>query len=171
MSIRKRVTAYAAMVALVAVTAQAQAQEPAGATAEMRNLEGLPVGQVQLRETPHGLIVTAEFNGLPEGAHGFHIHAVGACEPPFQSAGGHFNPDGHQHGMANPAGKHAGDLPNIHVPASGMAAVEHFVVGLTLDDLFGKDGTSLVVHAKADDYATDPAGGAGDRIACGVISR
>lgn len=169
MSIRKRVTAYAAMLALMAVTAQAQ--EPAGATAEMRNLEGETVGQVQLRETPQGLIVTAEFTGLPEGAHGFHIHAAGQCEPPFQTAGGHFNPDGHQHGMANPAGKHAGDLPNIHVAASGDAAVEHFAVGLTLDALFGEAGTAIVVHADADDHATDPTGNAGDRIACGMVSR
>jgi superoxide dismutase, Cu-Zn family len=169
MSIRKRVSAYAAMLALMAVTAQAQ--EPAGATAEMRNLEGQPVGQVQLRETPHGLIVTAEFNGLPEGAHGFHIHAVGQCEPPFQSAGGHFNPDGHQHGMANPEGKHAGDLPNIHVAASGAGAVEHFAVGLTLDALFGEGGAAIVVHAGTDDHTTDPTGNAGDRIACGVITR
>ncbi len=169
MSIRKRVTVYAAMLALTAVAAQAQ--EPAGATAEMRNLEGQPIGQVQLRESPHGLIVTSEFTGLPEGAHGFHIHAAGQCEPPFQSAGGHFNPNGHQHGMANPAGKHAGDLPNIHVPASGAVTVEHFAVGLTLDALFGEGGTAIVVHADPDDYVTDPAGNAGDRIACGVITR
>jgi len=169
MSIRKRVTAYAAMVALVTVTAHAQ--EVAGATAEIRNLEGEPVGHVQLRETPHGLIVTAEFTGLPEGAHGFHIHAAGQCEPPFKTAGGHFNPEGLQHGMANPAGKHAGDLPNIHVAASGAATVEHFVVGLALDALFGENGTALVVHADTDDYATDPTGNAGDRIACGVVSR
>lgn len=169
MSIRKRVTAYAAMLALVA--AAAHAQEPAGATAELRNLDGEPVGQVKLRETPHGVIVTAEFKGLPEGAHGFHIHGAGRCEPPFQSAGGHFNPDGHQHGMANPAGKHAGDLPNIHVAASGAGTVEHFAVGLTLDALFGEAGTAIVVHADSDDHATDPTGNAGDRIACGVISR
>jgi len=169
MSIRKWVIGYAAVVALGAMTVQAQ--EPEGATAEMGNLEGQPVGQAQLLETPNGLILSAAFTGLPEGAHGFHIHAVGQCEPPFESAGGHFNPDGRQHGMMNPQGKHAGDLPNIHVPASDEATVEHFAVGLTLDGLFGEGGTSLVVHAKADDYATDPAGDAGDRIACGVISR
>lgn len=169
MSICKRITVCAAVVALGA--AMADAQETAGATAEIKTLDGQSVGQAHIQETTNGLIVTAEFSGLPEGAHGFHIHAVGQCEPPFKSAGGHFNPDGHQHGMKNPQGKHAGDLPNIHVPASGGATVEHFAQGLTLDDLFGEGGTSLVVHAKADDYATDPAGDAGDRIACGVVSR
>jgi superoxide dismutase, Cu-Zn family len=169
MSICKRFTVCAAAVGLTA--AVANAQEAAIATAEMQNLEGQSVGQVQLRESPHGLILTAELAGLPEGPHAFHIHAVGACEPPFQSAGGHFNPDDRQHGMENPQGKHAGDLPNIHVPASGELTVEYFVVGLTLDDLFGEDGTSMVIHAGADDYATDPAGDAGARIACGVVSR
>jgi superoxide dismutase, Cu-Zn family len=124
-----------------------------------------------VRDTPNGLIVTARFTGLPEGVRAFHIHAVGACEPPFQSAGGHFNPDGHEHGMENPQGMHAGDLPNLHVPASGELTVEYFVVGLSLDDLFDDDGTSFVVHDGADDYATDPAGDAGPRIACGVVSR
>jgi maleylacetoacetate isomerase len=109
MSMCKRMIMCAAAVALT-VTA-ASAQDAATATAGMQNLEGQPVGQVQLRETPHGLIVTGEFTALPEGVLGFHIHAVGACEPPFQSAGGHFNPDGHQHGMENPQGMHAGDLP------------------------------------------------------------
>jgi len=169
MSICKRVTVCAAAFAVAATAASAQ--DAATATARMLNLEGQSVGQVQLQETPHGLIVTGEFTDLPEGAHGFHIHAVGECEPPFQSAGGHFNPDEHQHGIENPQGLHAGDLPNIHVPASGELAVEHFVVGLTLDRVLDDDGAAMMVHAGADDYASDPAGNAGDRIACGVIER
>jgi superoxide dismutase, Cu-Zn family len=169
MSICKRMTVCAAAVAMSATAASAQ--ETTTATAQMQNLEGQSVGQVQLQETPHGLIVTGEFTALPEGALAFHIHAVGECEPPFQSAGGHFNPDGHQHGMENPQGMHAGDLPNIHVPASGELTVENFVTGLTLDDVLDEDGASMVVHAGADDYETDPAGDAGDRIACGVIER
>ncbi len=169
MTIRKWLLSYAAVVALGA--SMAQAQEPPRATAQMQNREGQPVGQVELQETPHGLIVTAKLSGLPEGSHGFHIHAVGKCEPPFESAGGHFNPDQRQHGMKNPQGKHTGDLPNVLVPASGEATVEHFAVGLTLESLSGEEGTSLVVHADADDHATDPAGNAGDRIACGVVTR
>ena len=169
MSMCKRMIMCAAAVALT-VTA-ASAQDAAIATAGMQNLEGQPVGQVQLRETPHGLIVTGEFTALPEGVLGFHIHAVGACEPPFQSAGGHFNPDGHQHGIENLQGMHAGDLPNIHVPASGALTVEHFAMGLTLDQVLDEDGAAMMVHSGADDYASDPAGDAGDRIACGVIER
>jgi superoxide dismutase, Cu-Zn family len=169
MSICERITVCAAAVALTAT--MASAQDAATATAEMQNLEGQSVGQVQLQETPHGLIVTAEFSALPEGAHGFHIHAVGECEPPFQTAGGHFNPDDHQHGMENPQGLHAGDLPNIHVPASGELKVEHFAMGLTLDEVLDEDGAAMMVHAGADDYMSDPAGNAGDRIACGVIER
>jgi Cu-Zn family superoxide dismutase len=169
MVIRKLSLACAAAVALGMTVVSSQ--ELGSAIAEMQNLEGQSVGQVRMQESPHGLIVAAELTGLPEGPHGLHIHAVGQCEAPFQSAGGHFNPDGHQHGMKNPQGRHAGDLPNIHVPASGELNVEYFLVGLALDDLFGTDGTSMVVHAGADDYATDPAGDAGDRIACGVVSR
>jgi Cu-Zn family superoxide dismutase len=76
-------------------------------------LVGLGAAAASAQETA----ATAELTGLPAGPHGFHIHTVGACEPPFQSAGGHFNPDDRQHGIENPKGKHAGDLPNIHVPA------------------------------------------------------
>jgi superoxide dismutase, Cu-Zn family len=165
----KKLSACTAAVAMGA--AAASAQDAAVATAEMQNRDGQVVGQVQLQETAHGLIVKSEFTALPEGVLGFHIHAVGECEPPFQSAGGHFNPDGHQHGMENPQGMHAGDLPNIHVPASGELTVENFVMGLTLDDVLDEDGASMMVHAGPDDYATDPAGDAGDRIACGVIER
>ena len=157
--------------AIIAFGAAAGAQEAATATAELKNWDGQSVGQVRLQETPHGLIVTAEVTGLPEGAHGFHIHAVGKCEPPLESAGGHFNPDDHQHGMENPQGMHAGDLPNLTIPASGEATLEHFAEGLALDDLSDDDGSAVVIHANADDYATDPAGNAGDRIACGVVSR
>jgi len=169
MSICKGFIVYTAAVAMAATAASAQ--DAATATARMQNVEGQAVGQVQLHETPHGLIVTAEFTALPEGAHGFHIHAIGECEPPFQSAGGHFNPDEHQHGVENPQGLHAGDLPNIHVPVSGQLTVEHFAMGLTLDEVLDEDGASMMVHAGSDDYASDPAGDAGDRIACGVIER
>ena len=169
MTLCRTVAVSAAMIALGA--ALADAQEGASATAEMKNQEGQPVGQVRLQETPHGLIVSGKLDGLPEGLHGFHIHDVGQCEPPFQSAGGHFNPDGKQHGMANPQGLHAGDLPNLLVPASGEVTGEHFAAGLTLDALIGEDGSSVMVHANADDYSSDPAGNAGDRIACGVVER
>lgn len=169
MTICRTLAVSAAIIVLAAATTGAQ--ESATATAELKNVDGQSVGQVQLQETPHGLIVTAKVTGLPEGAHGFHIHAVGQCEPPFESASGHFNPDDHQHGIENREGMHAGDLPNLTIPASGEATVEYFAEGLALDDLSDDDGSAVVIHADADDYAADPAGNAGDRIACGVVSR
>ena len=141
------------------------------AAAKFTGADGTDHGTLTLTSTPNGVLITGELTGVPAGAHGFHFHTTGACEPPFESAGGHFNPDDHQHGMKNPQGKHSGDLPNVLVPASGAATVEHFAVGLTLENLSGEDGTSLVVHADADDYSADPAGNAGDRIACGVVTR
>ncbi|MCP5364787.1 MAG: superoxide dismutase family protein [Hyphomicrobiales bacterium] len=142
------------------------------AKAQMRDANGTDVGTVTLKTTPHGTLLSAQLTGMPEGTHAFHVHAVGQCEPPFKSAGGHFNPTGKEHGILNPAGPHAGDMPNIHVPASGALDIEVLVTDLALDDaLFDDDGASIVIHQGADDYVTDPAGSAGPRIACGVIER
>ena len=105
---------------------------------------------------------------LPAGVHGMHLHETGLCTGPgFASAGGHLNPGGKQHGKDNPLGAHLGDLPNIEIdPATGgMASIP--AVGAVLADA---DGTALVIHAKADDYKTDPSGNSGDRIACAVIA-
>ena len=118
--------------------------------------------------------ITLKVKGLKPGLHGVHLHAVGKCEPPFTSAGPHFNPAGHKHGMEAAEGPHAGDMPNLHVPASGELVVEvaNPMISLVKDQpnsVFDADGSALVVHAGPDDYKTDPAGNAGDRIACGVI--
>ena len=116
-----------------------------------------------------------EFQGEDAGSPAYvHIHAVGKCEAPFESAGGHFNPGHTHHGMMSGEG-HAGDMPNLHVPQDGSLSVEVLNREVTLEQgkpnsLFDNDGSSLVIHAKADDYKSDPAGNAGDRIACGVIN-
>ena len=108
--------------------------------------------------------------GLPPGPHGFHIHETGSCEPPFESAGGHFNPAGAEHGFHSEAGPHAGDMTNITVAADGTVGVEVLNTFLTLDrTLFDADGAAIVIHASPDDYRAQPSGHAGDRIACGVI--
>jgi len=142
------------------------------ASADLRDLNGQSVGSVILEDTPNGLLVHAILENLPEGSHSFHIHAVGQCEPPFASAGGHFNPTGATHGFLSPTGPHAGDFPNIHVPGSGALEFEAYNSMIALDDiLFDADGAAIVIHDGTDDYATDPAGDAGTRIACGVIER
>lgn len=142
------------------------------AQAVLKDADGNRVGEVRLLDGPNGTLVRAEFDGLPEGEHAFHVHAVGECTPPFKSAGGHFNPGGFDHGFASPGGYHAGDMPNLHVPESGELRVAVFNPRLGLDDkLFDEDGAAIVIHEGADDYATDPAGAAGPRIACGVLRR
>jgi Cu-Zn family superoxide dismutase len=141
------------------------------AQAELKGENGAVVGHATLEETPLGVLLHVEFTGLPAGTHAFHIHAVGKCEPPFTSAGGHLNPSGKQHGFKNAAGMHAGDLPNITVPPGGSLTVDAFAPGVTFKELFDADGSTLMVHAGPDDYTSDPAGNAGARIACGVITK
>jgi Cu-Zn family superoxide dismutase len=150
----------------------AQAADKAGAT--LKDADGKEVGTATLTDTPSGVLIRLDLTSVPAGNHAFHIHAVGKCEPPdFKSAGGHFNPDKTEHGLENPEGPHAGDMPNIHVPADGTLNVEVLNVDAALSGdfaLLDEDGAALVIHAGPDDYRTDPAGDAGARIACGVIA-
>jgi Cu-Zn family superoxide dismutase len=132
------------------------------------------VGAATLTETPHGVLIHVNLTKGPSGAHAFHLHAVGKCEPPFTSAGPHFNPTTKQHGVENPMGLHAGDLPNLQVPSDGVLSFDVFARDVTLktgaNSLLDADGTAIVLHAQADDYKTDPAGNAGDRVVCGIIT-
>ena len=144
------------------------------ASAVLKDKDGKEVGKVELIDTPSGVLMRLTLDGVSPGDHAFHVHGIGKCEPPdFKSAGPHFNPDETKHGLMNPEGPHSGDMPNLHVPDSGKLTVEVFNEMVTLDAeqaLLDGDGSAIVVHASADDYKTDPAGNAGDRIACGVVA-
>jgi superoxide dismutase, Cu-Zn family len=148
-----------------------------GARVEMRDAHGKTVGTLTV--APHsngGVRFTGRLSDLPSGVHGFHIHEYGKCDPPdFKSAGAHFNPSGRQHGEFNPQGKHEGDMGNVRVDAGGSAEVslmnERVTLGAGPNSLLKPGGTSLVLHADADDQKTDPSGNSGDRIACGIIVR
>jgi superoxide dismutase, Cu-Zn family len=144
------------------------------AKASLKDASGKDVGQVALLQTPHGVLLKLTVKGVPAGEHAFHVHAVGKCEPPFTSAGGHFNPASKKHGMEVAEGSHAGDMPNLFIPASGELTVEIANPMISLvkgqpNSVFDADGSAVIIHAGADDYKTDPTGNAGDRIACGVI--
>ncbi|MGE0451261.1 MAG: superoxide dismutase family protein [Vicinamibacterales bacterium] len=151
------------------------AKDALTAKAAMQDRSGRNVGDAALRDTPHGVLLKVDLRGVQPGIHAFHIHETGRCDAPqFSSAGGHFAPEGHQHGVLNPSGAHAGDLPNVHVLAAGDVSFEYLVPGATLrpgtsTSLLDQDGSALVMHAGADDYRTDPSGGAGDRLICGVV--
>lgn len=146
------------------------------AHADFINVQGQKIGTALLTETSVGVKIDVSLAQLPPGIHAFHIHAVGKCEvPDFKSAGGHFNPAGKQHGKDNPNGGHAGDMLNFEVAADGTAKFATVNTGVILGDgsssLFHEGGTALLIHEKADDYKTDPAGNAGNRIACGVVQK
>jgi Cu-Zn family superoxide dismutase len=142
-----------------------------GAVAVLRNAAGETVGRAEFSQTDKGVQVTLEASKLTAGTHGFHIHENGTCTPPdFESAGGHFNPSNRQHGFDVQGGPHVGDMRNLDVGDNGQAATERPLEGATLDtSATSLIGRAIVIHEKADDYTSQPAGDAGGRIACGVI--
>jgi Cu-Zn family superoxide dismutase len=146
------------------------------ARAELSNGSGQAVGTATFTQVGRTVRVLLEVQGLPAGVKAVHVHAVGKCDgPDFNSAGPHFNPGGRQHGALNPAGPHAGDLPNLTVEANGRGRLESATELLSLSGgataVFDGDGSALVVHAAPDDFRTDPTGNSGARLACGVITR
>ena len=130
---------------------------------------GQPAGDAAVYQVSEGILISARLPGLPGREHGFHIHTVGDCRPPaFESAGGHFNPTGKQHGRLNPAGPHVGDMPNAERSTVIFTVRDVQLTGP--QGLFDTDGSALVIHAQPDDLKTDPSGNSGPRIRCGVIT-
>lgn len=160
-----------AAVLCLAGPAVAQAEAPATVRADMKDQKGQSWGEVTLAETPHGVLVKGSFSNIPPGEHAVHIHETGKCEAAFETAGGHLNPAKKKHGILVAEGKHGGDLPNLHVGAEGKVQFDFFAHGLKLTDIEDQDGAAVIVHAGIDDYQSDPAGNAGDRIACGIVTR
>jgi Cu-Zn family superoxide dismutase len=146
---------------------------PSAANTTLINAQGRRLGTAAVVPSKSGGLLVLKLTGVPPGEHGLHIHATGACDPPdFTSAGPHYNPANRKHGAKNPQGPHAGDLPNVvarpdssidttlAIPAEAVSAIGS-----------GPAARALVLHAQRDDQMTDPSGGSGDRIACGVLER
>jgi Cu-Zn family superoxide dismutase len=162
----------AGLAAALVITAAAEEKK----VVELKDAKGQDVGSATLKNKNGGVNLKLNLTGLPPGEHVAHFHQNAKCEAPdFKSAGPHFNPESKKHGLENPEGHHAGDLPNFTVKPNGKAKVSLTSKDVTLGEgshsLFSNGGTALVIHAKADDMKTDPSGNAGDRIACGVITK
>jgi Cu-Zn family superoxide dismutase len=164
--------------ALVVAGSSALAADAApGARAELKGTDGKTMGEVTFYEGPTGVLIRVSLDSAPPGPHGLHLHGVGICEAAdgFKSAGAHVHSGDAEHGLLAPGGPHQGDLPSLYVRDDGASQAEFFTTFVTLGDaedrmaLLDDDGAALVMHANHDDQMTQPGGGTGDRIACGVI--
>lgn len=174
-----------AALALVSCATDTETTEPEGAivstigppilNADLRDGAGRSLARATVEQSGDSLRVRVEAMGMSPGSYGAHLHTVGRCDPPgFTTAGPHWNPTGQMHGKDNPKGMHKGDLPNLMVGADGRGSFEYTIPnaglsGMLPNRLIDADGAAVVIHAKPDDYRTDPSGNSGDRVACGVL--
>lgn len=170
--------ALAALAATLIAGSATAADAPASKSVDLKNASGAVIGSANLTEAPKGVLMKIELKGAAPGWHGLHFHEKGDCsKADFTSAGGHVHGGPTMvHGLLNPDANEAGDLPNLFVAADGSANAEIFTSFVSLSGAGGRqalidsDGSAIVIHANADDHKTQPIGGAGARIACGVIA-
>ena len=165
----------AALLALVLPLAPAFAETTASAT--LINKAGNEIGTAKLRQGPQGVLIHIKVSGLAPGKHGLHLHSHGECDPntDFKSAKGHVGKVAGAHGLMNPKGPEPGDLPNIFVAGDGTGEMEAYTTLVSIGNgdhnLLDADGSTIIIHEKADDHITQPIGGAGPRLACGIIKQ
>ena len=174
--LRKFVHSFTSLLLLSGIPSTADAIKPA-ATALFVNPAGESIGAAKLWQGPQGVLIYVELTGLSPGKHAIHLHSVGACEPDFTASKGHINTGGAMHGLLNPEGPDSGDLPNIYASEAGTVRAELYTTAVHVSGTSGdsaalmdEDGAALVIHAMGDDHATQPIGGAGGRVGCGVIT-
>lgn len=148
-----------------------ETEAPTQAVAMLMTADGIEVGRATAMPDGDSVAIALDVEGMMPGEHGVHVHETGSCVgPDFASAGGHWNPAGAAHGLEDPEGQHAGDMPNLTVAEDGTGTLGYTLVGASFDGLMDADGSAFVIHADRDDQVTDPSGNSGDRIACGIFA-
>ena len=169
----KRILCASVAVISIICAAPAQAQDGPLRTSLVGPTGGI-TGSAVFTSTPEGVLVNVDVSGLATGWHAVHFHGTGDCSDHaahFEKAGSHAAKEGQAHGYMSAEGPHSGDLPNMWIHGDGSGRAEFYTTETTFADLRDTDGAALMIHAGADDYASQPSGNSGARVACGVIGQ